>query len=119
MGPGIVPTRRSRERRLACRERYTANTGPRDDLLDPTPLCSWDGAGGRTPSGSSAAGPVLALAATDDVLLVEEENRRTMRGSLQEIARASSGGEIEALRFPWWRLTSTHTALIRAHPAGR
>lgn len=40
-------------------------------------------------------------------------SRRTMRGSLEEIAKISSGGEIGALAFPWWHLTGTHTAMIR------
>ncbi|MBA3389299.1 MAG: tyrosine-type recombinase/integrase [Rubrobacter sp.] len=58
---------------------------------------------------------------------LSEGSRRTMRGSLEEIAAFASrhkepDGKIvylDALSFPWWRLTSTHTALIRAYLAGK
>lgn len=75
--------------------------------------------------------PILALAPVEEVLVGEENpvlsylgrlsegSRRTMRGSLEEIARASSGGRLAAVEFPWWRLTGTHTAVIRGYLAGR
>ena len=50
---------------------------------------------------------------------LSEGSRRTMRGSLEEIARISSGGEVGALAFPWWRLNGSHTAMIRGVLAGR
>ena len=58
---------------------------------------------------------------------LSEGSRRTMRGSLEEIAAFASRRELpdgravylDALRFPWWLLTSTHTAVIRAHLAGK
>lgn len=50
---------------------------------------------------------------------LSEGSRRTMRGSLEEIARVSSAGKVGALSFPWWRLTGTHTAIIRGFLAGR
>jgi site-specific recombinase XerD len=58
---------------------------------------------------------------------LSEGSRRTMRGSLEEIAafatrQAEPGGRIanlDALSFPWWRLNSTHTALIRTYLADK
>lgn len=50
---------------------------------------------------------------------LSEGSRRTMRGSLEEIARVSSGGNVGALAFPWWQLTGTHTAVIRGFLAER
>ncbi len=81
--------------------------------------------------------PVLALAPADEVLVGEENpvlsylgrlsagSRRTMRGSLEEIAAVASRREgpdgrvvhLDALSFPWWRLTGTHTAIIRGYLA--
>ena len=110
----------------------TVNAGPRDrgrPARGPAALTAAPEVAHQLRSGVPA--PVLALAPAVDILLGEENpvlsylarlsegSRRTMRGSLEEIARASSGGEVGALRFPWWRLTGTHTALIRAHLAGR
>ena len=58
---------------------------------------------------------------------LSEGSRRTMRGSLEEIAFFASRREgpdgktvhLDALSFPWWLLTSTHTATIRAYLAGK
>ena len=79
--------------------------------------------------------PILGVTTAEETLvetLVGQENpvlsylarlsagsRRTMRGSLEEIAKVSSGGEVGALAFPWWRLTGTHTAMIRGFLAER
>lgn len=69
--------------------------------------------------------PMLDLATTDNAFAGQENpvlsylgrlsegSRRTMRGSLEEIAKVSSGGNVKALEFPWWKLTGTHTAMIR------
>ncbi|CAA9449236.1 MAG: hypothetical protein AVDCRST_MAG01-01-4392 [uncultured Rubrobacteraceae bacterium] len=104
-------------------------TGPRDDLLEPAATALRAVPEVTHPPGLPA--PVLALAPTDEVLVGEENpvlsylarlsegSRRTMRGSLEEIARVSSGGRLAALEFPWWRLTGTHTAVIRGHLAAR
>ena len=75
--------------------------------------------------------PILETLPAEQVLAGEENpvlsylgrlsagSRRTMRGSLEEIARVSSGGGVGALAFPWWRLTGTHTAIIRGFLAER
>nr|MDQ3317340.1 tyrosine-type recombinase/integrase [Actinomycetota bacterium] len=69
--------------------------------------------------------PILEILPAEQILAGEENpvlsylgrlsagSRRTMRGSLEEIAKVSSGGEVGALAFPWWYLTGTHTAMIR------
>lgn len=69
--------------------------------------------------------PILEILPAKQILAGEENpvlsylgrlsagSRRTMRGSLEEISKASSGGQVGALAFPWWRLTGTHTAIIR------
>ncbi len=70
-----------------------------------------------TPAGGGYVGeenPVLSYLSR-----LSEGSRRTMRGSLEEIARLSSGGQVGALEFPWWRLTGTHTAMIRGALAER
>lgn len=50
-------------------------------------------------------------------------SRRTMQGSLEEIAAFASRHErtngtvvqLDAFSFPWWRLNNTHTGIIRAY----
>ena len=83
------------------------------------------------PEAMAASLPVLAASPEDEVFVGEENpvlsylgrlsvgSRRTMRGSLEEIARICSGGEVGALAFPWWRLKGTHTAVIRGALAER
>src|SRR5215210_8227062 len=52
--------------------------------------------------------PVLAYLAR-----LSPGSRRTMRASLETIARLSSGGEVGALDFPWWFLRYQHAEAIR------
>ena len=40
-------------------------------------------------------------------------SRRTMRESLETIARIASAGEVDALEFPWWLLRYQHAEAIR------
>jgi integrase len=53
--------------------------------------------------------PVLVYLAS-----LSEGSRRTMRASLENIARFISGGEADALRLAWHELRYPHTAFIRA-----
>jgi len=48
--------------------------------------------------------PVLAYLAR-----LSPGSRRTMRASLETIARLASGGEGGALEFPWWMLRYQHS----------
>lgn len=80
------------------------------------------------PSEPPAVGP--AILALPDVLRAgrpREENpvlaylarlstgsRRTMRESLETIARIASAGEVGVLEFPWWMLRYQHAEAIRA-----
>src|SRR5215210_1018398 len=52
--------------------------------------------------------PVLAYLAR-----LSPGSRRTMRASLETIARLASGGEVGALDFPWWMLRYQHAEAIR------
>lgn len=80
------------------------------------------------PNESTASEPVFT--GEDNPVLsylgrLSEGSRRTIRGSLEEISRVSStyrtpDGRIvhlDALSFPWWRLNSTHTGMIRTYLA--
>ena len=85
------------------------------------------------PEADTRAGPlpVLGSSPEDEILLGEDNpvlsylgrlskgSRRTMRGSLEEIAKICSASEVGALAFPWWRLRGTHTAVIRGALAER
>ena len=53
--------------------------------------------------------PVLAYLAR-----LSPGSRRTMRASLETIARIASAGEVGALEFPWWMLRYQHAEAIRA-----
>ena len=44
-------------------------------------------------------------------------SRRTMRASLETIARLASAGEVGALDFPWWLLRYQHAEAIRGRLA--
>ena len=52
--------------------------------------------------------PVLAYLAR-----LSPGSRRTMRESLEAIARLASAGEVGALEFPWWLLRYQHAEAIR------
>jgi len=52
--------------------------------------------------------PVLAYLAR-----LSPGSRRTMRESLETIARLASAGEVGALEFPWWMLRYQHAEAIR------
>jgi site-specific recombinase XerD len=56
--------------------------------------------------------PVLAYLAR-----LSPGSRRTMRASLETIARLASGGEVGALDFPWWMLRYQHSEAIRGRLA--
>jgi hypothetical protein len=56
--------------------------------------------------------PVLAYLAR-----LSPGSRRTMRASLETIARLASGGEVGALDFPWWMLRYQHAEAIRGRLA--
>ena len=56
--------------------------------------------------------PVLAYLAR-----LSPGSRRTMRASLETIARLASGGEVGALDFPWWLLRYQHSEAIRGRLA--
>lgn len=75
---------------------------------------------------SGVPAPVLEIAPSGEVLVGQENpalaylarlspgSRRTMRGSLEKIARFASGGRLGALDFPWWRLGPQHSDAIRS-----
>jgi site-specific recombinase XerD len=56
--------------------------------------------------------PVLAYLAR-----LSPGSRRTMRESLEAIARLASAGEVGALEFPWWLLRYQHAEAIRGRLA--
>ena len=56
--------------------------------------------------------PVLAYLAR-----LSPGSRRTMRASLETIARLASAGEVGALDFPWWLLRYQHSEAIRGRLA--
>jgi hypothetical protein len=56
--------------------------------------------------------PVLAYLAR-----LSPGSRRTMRASLETIARLASAGEVGALDFPWWMLRYQHSGAIRSRLA--
>lgn len=56
--------------------------------------------------------PVLAYLAR-----LSPGSRRTMRASLETIARLASAGEVGALGFPWWLLRYHHAEAIRGRLA--
>jgi site-specific recombinase XerD len=56
--------------------------------------------------------PVLAYLAR-----LSPGSRRTMRASLETIARLASSGEVGALDFPWWLLRYQHAEAIRGRLA--
>ena len=56
--------------------------------------------------------PVLAYLAR-----LSPGSRRTMRASLETIARLASSGEVGALDFPWWLLRYQHSEAIRGRLA--
>jgi integrase len=56
--------------------------------------------------------PVLAYLAR-----LSPGSRRTMRASLETIARLASAGEVGALDFPWWMLRYQHAEAIRGRLA--
>src|SRR5918994_1226373 len=56
--------------------------------------------------------PVLAYLAR-----LSPGSRRTMRASLETIARIASAGEVGALEFPWWMLQYQHAEAIRGRLA--
>jgi site-specific recombinase XerD len=56
--------------------------------------------------------PVLAYLAR-----LSPGSRRTMRASLETIARLASSGEVGALDFPWWMLRYQHSEAIRGRLA--
>ena len=56
--------------------------------------------------------PVLAYLAR-----LSPGSRRTMRASLETIARLASAGEVGALGFPWWLLGYQHAEAIRGRLA--
>jgi hypothetical protein len=56
--------------------------------------------------------PVLAYLAR-----LSPGSRRTMRASLESIARLASSGEVGALDFPWWMLRYQHAEAIRGRLA--
>ena len=56
--------------------------------------------------------PVLAYLAR-----LSSGSRRTMRASLETIARLASSGEVGALDFPWWLLRYQHAEAIRGRLA--
>ena len=56
--------------------------------------------------------PVLAYLAR-----LSPGSRRTMRASLETIARLASAGEVGALDFPWWMLRYHHAEAIRGRLA--
>jgi site-specific recombinase XerD len=56
--------------------------------------------------------PVLAYLAR-----LSPGSRRTMRASLETIARLASAGELGALDFPWWLLRYQHSEAIRGRLA--
>jgi hypothetical protein len=56
--------------------------------------------------------PVLAYLAR-----LSPGSRRTMRASLETIARLASAGEVGALEFPWWMLRYQHSEVIRGRLA--
>src|SRR5215208_5776204 len=56
--------------------------------------------------------PVLAYLAR-----LSPGSRRTMRESLEMIARLASAGEVGALEFPWWMLRYQHAEAIRGRLA--
>jgi site-specific recombinase XerD len=64
---------------------------------------------GRPPGDEN---PVLAYLAR-----LSPGSRRTMRASLETIARLASGGEVGALDFPWWMLRYQHSEAIRGRLA--
>src|SRR5215216_6403660 len=53
--------------------------------------------------------PVLAYLAR-----LSPGSRRTMRASLERIARIASAGKVGALEFPWWMVRYQHAEAIRA-----
>ena len=56
--------------------------------------------------------PVLAYLAR-----LSPGSRRTMRASLETIARLASAGQVGALDFPWWMLRYQHSEAIRGRLA--
>jgi site-specific recombinase XerD len=56
--------------------------------------------------------PVLAYLAR-----LSPGSRRTMRASVETIARLASAGEVGALDFPWWMLRYQHSEAIRGRLA--
>ena len=56
--------------------------------------------------------PVLAYLAR-----LSPGSRRTMRTSLENIARLASAGKVSALDFPWWMLRYQHSEAIRGRLA--
>ena len=56
--------------------------------------------------------PVLAYLAR-----LSPGSRRTMRASLETIARLASAGEVGALDFPWWMIRYQHSEAIRGRLA--
>jgi hypothetical protein len=64
---------------------------------------------GRPPRNEN---PVLAYLAR-----LSPSSRRTMRASLETIARLTSAGEVGALGFPWWLLRYQHAEAIRGRLA--
>ncbi len=107
------------------------NVRPREDLPERGPSTLWAVPGTHVREADILPAPLARLAPSEEALVGEENpvlsylgrlsagSRRTMRGSLEEIAKICSGGEVGALAFPWWLLTGTHTAIIRGALAGR
>lgn len=75
------------------------------------------------PDARLATGEVLPLdrhpAAVYLAGLGSDNSRRAMRTALREIAALASGGRLDELAFPWWRLRYQHTQAIRAALAAR
>ena len=103
---------------MAESERQGSIAAPRDS--DPS---AGDGAPAGAPAilvlpGEAGHGrprdenPVLAYLAR-----LSPGSRRTMRASLETIARHASAGEVGALGFPWWLLRYQHAEAIRGRLA--
>ena len=90
-----------------------------------------DSKGGLVGRAPSALAPGLTLTPAEEILVgqgnpvlsylarLSDGSRRTIRGSHREEPEGQGRVHLDALSFPWWQLTSTHTAIIRDYLAGK